>query len=225
MMKVGRKSEAHAAMNRLRPKPLLLCALMLMSVMAHATENRSPTDQERAAFEAYYRQQAKASPATPPIYQISRDSATAAWRIEAYVDAPPRRALRALCRMDRSTFAYDGAWRPGQVQQFAWHASAGCSAPANRIALGQRMPDTDILALIEQQAILLTRARLLFAGNTACAAQRAYNYRLSAIDVSIFVNGSEEMATLTYQSDRGPTARVWARRTALAYDPWNVSCP
>ncbi len=198
---------------------------MLMPVVALGADTRLPTEQERASFQAFYQYAAKGGPAAPPEYKVTRDGPGAPWRIEALIDAPPRRALRTLCRMDRQVFVSEGRWRAAPAQQFAWHAPGGCSLPATRIGIGQRMPDTDILALISQQATLLTRARLLFAGNTACAPQRAYNYQLSGIDVSTFINGSEEMATLTYRSDRGPTARVWARRTGLSYDPWNVSCP
>lgn len=193
--------------------------------MAQSTETRAPTDQERASFLAYYQLQAKAPPGAAPRYAVTREGAGAPWRVEALIAAPPRRALRTLCRRDRHAYIHEGMWRAAPVQQFAWLAPASCTLPAHPIALGQRMPDTDILALIAQQGTLLTRARLLFAGNTGCAPQRAYPYQLSAIDVSAFINGSEQMAVLTYRSDRGPIARVWARRTALAYDPWNVSCP
>ena len=219
----------NATARALRPKMLAACAcacaaaLALAPAVAIAQHAREPTAQERASFQVW--QQQSNLGAAAPVYRITRDSAASPWRVQVQLDSPPRRALRTLCRMDRVVHTYDGQWRAGAAQQFAWHAAAGCSAPANPIALGQRMPDTDILALIEQQGALLARARLLFAGNTACAAQRAHNYRLSGIDVSIFINGSEEMAALTYQSDRGPVARVWARRTGLAYDPWNVSCP
>jgi hypothetical protein len=202
-------------------RPLLLvCALLVHTSLARAGETRLPTDQERASFQAYY-----PKAATPALYTVTREGGSGPWRIEATLDGAPRRALRALCRMDRLSFIHDGQWRAGPVRQFAWHGQAGCSVPPTPIALGQRMPDTDILALIEQQGVLLKRARLLFAGNTGCAPQRAYNYQLAGIDVGVFINGSEEMATLTYRSDRGPTARVWARRSGLAYDPWNVSCP
>lgn len=201
-----------------------LCVLALIPVLAHGAEMRQATDQEKASFMAFYQQPGRAS-AVAPRFSATRDNAGSPWRIEALIDAPPRRALRTLCRMDRLAFINDGAWRLAPVQQYAWHAPAGCTLPANPIAIGQRMPDTDILALIAQQGALLTRARLLFAGNTACAPQRAYPYQLTGIGVSAFINGSEEMAMLTYRSDRGPTARVWARRTGLAYDPWNVSCP
>ncbi|MEJ7804715.1 MAG: hypothetical protein WKG03_02180 [Telluria sp.] len=208
--------------RRLRALALAACVLAPASVLAQ--QAREPTGQERTSFMAWHQQQPKIGTAAP-VYSITRDSAASPWRVQVYLDAPARRALRTLCRMDRLVYTYDGQWRSAPVQQFAWHAPSGCAAPARRIALGQRMPDTDILALIAQQDALLARARLVFAGNTACAAQRAYHYRLSAIDVSIYINGSEEMATLTYQSDRGPVARVWVRRTGLAYDPWNVSCP
>ena len=203
---------------------LALCALAATASVC-AAETRVATDDERASFHTYYLQQkGNAAPAGATVNAV-REGAAGAWRLEALVDAPARRALRTLCRMERTAFIREKQWQSAQTRQFAWSTAASCAEPAHPVALGQRMPDTDILALIEQQGALLARARLLFAGNTACAVQRAYNYRLVAIDVSVFISGSEEMATLTYRSDRGPTARVWARRTGLAYDPWNVSCP
>jgi hypothetical protein len=203
----------------------IVSLLVLLPALAAAAETRLPSDQERASFEAYYLARAKAAPAVPALYQVTREGSGDAWRIEARVDGKGRRALRTLCRMEREVFTHDGQWHAGARRQYAWQGAAGCAAPADPVALGQRMPDTDILALMENSAALLARARLLFAGNTACAPQRAYNYRLAGIDVGVFINGSEEMATLLYRSDRGPTARVWARRTGLTYDPWNVSCP
>ena len=203
---------------------LALCALA-MTPGVHGAQTRLATDEERASFHAYYLQQKGSAPPAGTIVTAVRDGAADAWRVEALVDAPARRALRTLCRMERTAFIHEKQWQSAGTRQFAWSTAASCAAPAHLVALGQRMPDTDILALMEQQGALLARARLLFAGNTACAVQRAYNYRLAAIDVSVFINGSEEMATLTYRSDRGPAARVWARRTGLAYDPWNVSCP
>lgn len=222
----------HASAPRLRPMMLAALATVLsfalswalMPAVAMAQQTRQPTAQEQASFQAWHQHQPNAG-AVAPVVQVTRDSDTHPWRLQARQDGPPRRALRTLCRMERRLYTFDSQWQAGAAQQFAWHAPTGCSAIANPIALGQRMPDTDILALIEHQGALLARARLLFAGNTACAPQRAHNYRLTGIDVSIFIHGSEEMATLTYQSDRGPSARVWARRTGLAYDPWNVSCP
>ncbi len=201
---------------------LFMCALA-WTTSPRAAETRPPSDQERGAFDAFHTAQSWLG-ASAPVFNITRATNADAWRVEAYQDGRPRRALRALCRMNRKVFSYDGRWRSDREQQFVWHDAVKCGAPTAPIALGQRMPDTDILALIEQQAALLKRARLLFAGNTACAPQRAYNYRLAEIDVSVFIDGSEEMAELTYLSDRGPKARVWARRTGLAYDPWNVSC-
>ncbi len=188
-------------------------------------ESRPASDAERAAFLAWYRQHANAAPLTAPVVQARRDRADAPWRIHAHLDAAPRRVLRTLCRMQRLTYFYDGQWRAGAPQQFAWHDSATCKTPAHPLVLGQRIPDTDVLALVAREGGLLARARLLFAGNTACASQRAYRYRLAGLDVSAFIDGGEEMATLTYRSDRGTTARVWARRSGESYDPWNVRCP
>ena len=212
-------------MIKLSSLMLLLAAPLAVGQSAAPLEQRAPTEQERASFEAFYQQHAKSAPASASQFTVSRAAGSEeAWQIEAVLSAPARRTLRDLCRMERTSFVYDGKWSEGRVQQFAWQDAAGCKVPAEPIALGQRMPDTDILALIGQQAAILKRARLLFAGNTACAPQRAYNYTLAGIDVSTFVSGSEEMATLSYRSDRGPLAKVWVRRSGLSYDPWNVSC-
>lgn len=190
-----------------------------------AAESRAATDTERAAFSAFYRAQFPGARDVAPSFIIERDNDRQPWRLGARVDAKPRRAARALCRMDRMRFVHVGEWAMDQPTRLAWLDRGSCGAPpATAVLLLERMPDTDVVALLEQHANVLSRARLLFAGNTSCAVQRSLRFGLHAIDVGSAVPGGEEMAELVFRSDRNTSATVWVRRTGLAYDPWNVSC-
>ena len=51
------------------------------------------------------------------------------------------------------------------------------------VRLLQRIPDTELKGVLLYQKQLLERARLLMAGNTACAPARAYPFVLVAVDV------------------------------------------
>jgi hypothetical protein len=78
---------------------------------------------------------------------------------------------------------------------------------------------TDIVTVLEQQDQVLQSARLLFAGNTQCAPQRAHNFKLEAIDVS-----PDQLYQLTYRSDRGGTAQVAVRKRARELTAWTAHC-
>lgn len=207
--------------------PLLLHAALLLSaaIPAQAVETRAPVDAERAAFSAFYRAHFPGARQPEPVFSIEREGASQPWRITAHVDAKARRAPRALCRMERMRFVMGREWAMEQPTRLAWIDRAACGVPpATHILVMERMPDTDVAALIEHSPNLLARARLLFAGNTSCAAQRSLRFRLHALDVGVAVSGGEEMAELVYRSDRNTTATVWVRRSGTTYDPWNVSC-
>lgn len=200
----------------------LLCAVALPAL---ALETRPPTDAERAAFAQFYRSHFPGAKAPATHFMIERDAPGQAWRLFAQVNAKPRRAPRGLCRMERMRFVFGSEWAMEQPTRLAWFDRAGCSAPPQQhVLIMERMPDTDITALIEHAPRVLTRARLLFAGNTSCAVQRSSRFRLHAIDVGAPVSGGEEMAELIFRSDRNTSATVWVRRSGLSYDPWNVSC-
>lgn len=205
----------------------MLCAALMMAATlpALAAETRPPQDTERTSFDAFYRAHFPGARPAAPVFTIERESAGAPWRIAAHVDARPRRGQRGLCRMERMRFVMGKEWAMEQPMRLAWIAPAACAAPPpQHILVMERMPDTDVLALMASHTSLLARARLLFSGNTSCAAQRSWRFRLHAIDVGSVVDGGEEMAELIFRSDRHSTATVWVRRAGTAYDPWNVSC-
>ncbi len=108
--------------------------------------------------------------------------------------------------------------------QYAWIGRPHCQAPARPVRLTQRLPDTELLSALEQHARVLQQARLLFAGNTSCASQRAFNFSLVSLGVSAAGRQWEEMVEWGFESDRNTTATVWARKNGTAYDVWYVAC-
>ena len=129
----------------------------------------------------------------------------------ASASADPRRGARTLC-ID----AVAG-------QQVAWLQAGACTEAARAVPVRTRLPESDIVELLEQQATLLAGARLLFAGNTECARVRARAFKLAAIDVGAAVPGGETMAGLVFTGEHG-AAIVWARRSGIEYTAWNVFC-
>ncbi len=125
--------------------------------------------------------------------------------------AEPRRSIRSLCVDERGT------------QQHVWLQARGCNEPSRGVPVQSRLPDSDLVELLEQQAKVLAAARLLFAGNTQCARLRARSFTLAAIVVGAAVEGGETMAGLVFRGEHG-SATVWTRRSGLDYAAWNVSC-
>ena len=196
----------------------VLVLAVLMSLPAVAAP---PTEAERAAFDAFYRQRFPEAPAATPVFSVSREG-----RVVATVDAPARRGLRALCRMERRDFRLAGRWSADdKPRSYAWLEQAGCANKALAVELLQPMPDVDLIALLERQAALLGSARILLGGNTACASQRSFRFALAQVTVGSAGPNPEVMAGLVYRSDHDTSATVWVRRSALEYNAWNVSCP
>jgi hypothetical protein len=213
--------------------PLLSWAQTDATAAAASVERRAASAQESASFEAFYRQRAGAAPWPRAALEASRKAGVRSWTVTAMVELAPTRGLGALCRMSRLHFNYapaakkDGRWSDGApAEQFAWiNAAAGCPRPAQPVRLLQHLPDTDILALLGQQAALLARARLLLAGSTACAELRAYNFTLAGLDIGAPAAGLEELPGLLFQSDHQRSAYVWVKRRGDELTAWNVSCP
>ena len=204
----------------------VLVTLLAPCALAAQTESRAVSEPERKAFFDFYRALRPDDHGEQPVFAVSRAGPSAPWTIAAHVDSPPARGLRSLCRMQRSVFRHEGRWQEdGAARQYAWLDKSACRAPAQPIRLLFPMPDADVLGLLENQHALLKGARLLFGGNTFCARQRAYNFTLSAIDIGTSGSSSEVLAGLQFKDDRQGSATVWVRRTGLAYDAWNVSCP
>ena len=211
---------------RLVLSSFVLASLLAPCALAAAPESRSVSEPERKAFFDFYRALRPEAHGEQPVFVVRRAGPAAQWSMSAHVDSPPARGLRSLCRMQRSAFRHDGRWQEdGPPRQYAWVDKRSCRAPAQPVRLLFPMPDADVLGLLENQHALLKSARLLFGGNTFCARQRAYIFTLSAIDIGTSGSSSEVLAGLQFKDDRQGSATVWVRRTGLAYDAWNVSCP
>ncbi|SFM77463.1 hypothetical protein SAMN02982985_05250 [Rugamonas rubra] len=98
--------------------------------------------------------------------------------------------------------------------------------PGQPALLLPTLSDAAAVALLRGQAELLTRARLLFAGNTSCARLRALDFTLQALGPApAGAAGGGAMYELRYRSDRGNEARVAVRQHRAELTAWNVSCP
>jgi hypothetical protein len=218
--------------------PLSSVALPLLAAPAPAAAatsvpapTRAPTEAELKAFHAYYQKRFPDDHSAQPAFAFTRADADAPWQLTATVSLAPRRGARLLCRMQRIDFSYapaSGQWNAADtMRQFVWlDRASGCALPARPVALLQRMPDTELAAVLAQQANLLEKARLLLAGNSACARHRSLPFALHAIDVSASGSSGEEMVALTYRSVSGgdTDATIWARRSGADYDAWNAAC-
>ena len=208
-------------------------AAALLATPADAAQDqparREPTAQESASFTAFYRAHAPGQTLPAHAFDITRAPGQRAWDIRAAVDAPASRGLAPLCRMTRSVFAYSPQapakqrWKPAGERHYAWVDRAGCGKPTRQVELRQRIPDANLVPLIDQHGVLLLRARLLFSGNTSCAPYRALRYRIVAIDVSAPPHGREQLYGLVFLGD-GARATVWVKQRADGIHAWNVAC-
>ncbi len=210
------------------PTLITLAALCtLLPAVAFGAEARAPSAAELKAFHAYYQQRFPNDHEAQPRFAITHAGPAAPWSVAASVESAPRRGLTPLCRMTRIDFSYDKAWLAAdRPRQFVWLARGACVTPAAPVELMQRMPDSDVIALLAHAPALLPRARLIMAGSSACASQRSFPFALVALDVGNGGAGAggEEMAGLIFRSDRNTTAQVWLRKSGADLDPWNVSC-
>jgi hypothetical protein len=195
--------------------PRLLLALLLgLLLPAHALAADMP-DAHKSSFHAFYRASFPDDHAAQPVF-----SATG-----AHVDAAPRRGLRQLCRMTRTRFALDQQWSVlPQKSDFVWLQQGACTPSASAATLLVRMPDTELILILDQHRKALARARLLMAGNSACAGARSYKYALVSVGVGSRGSEAEEMVELGFASDHRTLASVWIRRSGAEYDAWNVAC-
>ena len=191
---------------------LLILAMMLP---AHALA-AGVAEAQKSSFHSFYRATFPDDHAAQPVFSAAG----------AHVDSTPRRGLRTLCRMTRTRFSFDKQWSVmPQRTEFVWLQKGACSAPARAPVLLGRMPDTELISVLEQPPTVLARARLLMAGNSACARARSFNFALASIGVGTSGKEAEEMVALGYASDRSSAVTIWIRRSGAEYDAWNVACP
>lgn len=207
-----------------------------------AIEQRDASAEERHSFDAYFQQrvaQATAAahgarpmpPLFAPTFDIERRRGSRAWTVIARVDAAPRHAGPGVCGQVRTSFIYNPqtrAWgetaEPPQLYVWLDQPARPCGAPVQTVLLAQPLPWEDVVSLLRQQSTLLSRARLLFAGNTECARLRALNFKLAALEKAAPAAGSPVMFGLLFQSDRDSVARVAVRKNRGEFTAWNASC-
>jgi len=218
---------------------LMLAATLLAAGHAAAApapvQQRDATAEERESFTTFYREllpagRNGAAPLFAPDFDISRRRGEP-WQVIARVDSGPRHIGPDLCQQVRSSFIYDSKakrWGPSAAEP-EWHVWLGrtdvvCSAAKYTVLMNSAVPKADAAELLRHAHELLLRARLLFAGNSSCARQRALTFRLSAIEPSPPVYGGPVMFGLVFESDRDTLATVAVRKHRGEYVAWNVSC-
>ena len=202
--------------------PLALAGMLPLPIAR--AETRAPTAQESALFDKFYSARFGAGQGAPAL-KAERATRREPWTLSAQADGAPQRALGALCRMQRHDFSFDKVWRAAPPRQLAWLDAKACRPGTAAVELLQRMPDTEVIALLERATPkLLEHARLVMAGNSACAVARSDPFALAAIDVDSPGTAPEQMAALVYRSDRGTSVNVWMRRSGSTLDLWTVSC-
>jgi hypothetical protein len=204
-------------------------------------EQREPTAAERASFDEFFAARNGNAPQRPwgpaplfaPAFDIERQRGKP-WRVIARVDSAPSRSAPDLCRQIRSTFIYDAAKPKGErwtdsaeaPQWYVWLAQPNvpCQTARYTVLMNPALPPADAVALLRQHRELLLRARLLFAGNSQCARQRALTFRLAALEPAAAITGAPVMFGLVFESDRDTVARVAVRKSRTEYAAWNVNC-
>jgi hypothetical protein len=219
---------------------LLLCAALaaghaIAAAPSAPIQQREPSAEERDSFEAFYRERLPsgvngAASLFAPAFDISRRRGQP-WQVIARVDSSPRHFTPDLCRQVRSSFIYDSkarSWGPSAAapEWYVWltRPDVICTAARYTVRMDPAVPTADVAELIRQHRALLLRARLLFAGNSSCARQRALTFRLSAVEPSPPANGAPVMFGMVFESDRDTLARVAVRKHRGEYAAWNVSC-
>lgn len=226
----------------------LLAALLGAAGAAHAAakapappqppQTRAPTEEERASFDDYYRQQVPAAVSGgqslfAPAFDIQRRRGEP-WRVIARVDSAPRRHTPDLCRQIRTSYLYNAKapkgerWTPSAAapEWYVWLATpkVPCAVAQYTTRMDPAVHPDDVKALIWQHRTLLARARLLFAGNSSCARQRSLTFRLAAIEPAAPANGAPAMVGMVFESDRDTRVRVAVRKHRGEYAAWNVNC-
>ena len=179
-------------------------------------QSRKPTGAELSSFARFF-QHAYPDAAGPPALSAWRRKGDRRWQVEsAEFELPPARATGALCTSDVVQFELEGEWRETSRGQKVW---LGCASQAARVKRAAGLPDGDAIRLLERQQALLSRARLLMAGNTYCAKERSSRFLLA----SIAPQAANKVA-LEFHSDRKVVLTVGARKAGADFDVLDVHC-
>ena len=211
-------------------RPLALCVVAAACASASAADAVAVDAAQRASLLAFYAQQYPGEAAARTVFERVPVVGGRGREVVGSVEAPPYRGHGALCRTQRTKFVLQGdgkqaRWQEAGMEYFAWLDRGTCRPVAEPVRMLQRIPDTELEGVLLYQKSLLERARLLMAGNTACAPLRARTFSLAAVDVGAAAPRAEERYALVFKSDRDSYARIWLRKSGAQYDAWNVTCP
>ena len=207
-------------------RPVALCAVAAVCGAAGAADGVVGDAQQRASLLAFYAQQYPGEAAVRTVFESVPVVGGRGSEVVGSVEAPPYRGHGALCRTQRTKFVLHGSgWQEAGMEYFAWLDRGTCRPVAEPVRMLQRVPDSELEGVLLYQKSLLERARLLMAGNTACAPLRARTFSLAAVDVGAAAPRAEERYALVFKSDRDSYARIWLRKSGAQYDAWNVTCP
>lgn len=211
-------------------RPLALCVVTAACASASAADAVAVDAAQRASLLAFYAQQYPGEAAARTVFESVPVVGGRGREVVGSVEAPPYRGHGALCRTQRTKFVLQGdgkqaRWQEAGMEYFAWLDRGTCRPVAEPVRMLQRIPDMELEGVLLYQKSLLERARLLMAGNTACAPLRARTFSLAAVDVGAAAPRAEERYALVFKSDRDSYARIWLRKSGAQYDAWNVTCP
>jgi hypothetical protein len=203
-----------------RSLALLACVVCVSSAatMAAPLEQRAATAEETAALAAYVRTQFPRAP-IPALHAVREQGARRWTLVSGPVDLPGVRGIGMLCKSARIELANDGAWRVQQRAPVAWLNAANCAKRGGKVIVGEGVTDKDVVVLLGQYGQILTRARLLVAGHSRCAAERSSRYYLQALR-----KGPKNFVTLDFSSDRPVRLSIHARPNGTDFDAWEISC-
>lgn len=179
-------------------------------------QSRKPTGAELSSFARFF-QHAYPDAAKPPLLSAWRRKGDRSWQVEsAEFELPPSRATGALCTSEVVQFQLDGQWRESAAGQKVW---LDCASQAARVKRAAGLADSDAIRLLERQQALLSRARLLMAGNTYCAKERSSRFALASIAPQ-----AANKVVLEFNSDRKVVLTVGARKSGIDFDVLDVHC-
>lgn len=203
-------------------------------------ESRPASDAEIKSFAAFRQQQLPEAEALQAGFSATRQRGSRQWQLQAMLDTAPVHApALPMCVMQRRVFGYaaraakDKRWsEQPPAQQLVWlHHKPHCEAPeaskppVQPVRLLHAQADMSTLTLLVNRSELLERARLLMAGNTACAKLRARSFQLDGIDSVPAGSPDAGMALLIFRSDIGAEAHITVRKSRTELTAWNVRCP
>jgi hypothetical protein len=193
---------------------------------AASAQPRTATPEEQASFFDWYNASHPPTGLLRPQFNVTQEKGRR--HVAATVDGAAQRAVLPLCRQPRSVFDLvprapkAERWRERTpAQTLVWiHHQPQCGAqPDTPIRLHQPLAEMDMLMLLQQHASILGSARLLMAGNTACAPNRSRGFRLTGLD-----RARDGLPVLVFANDIAGEARVSVRRTRNELVAWAVTC-